>query len=299
MFRRRKLVIGYVIVALGLSGCATAPRVDPQTEEQAIRDLGRQWQQAAASKDVAAIMRMYAPDAVFAPPNMALAKDSDAIRAAWAGLFEYPNLSLTFGPTRIEVAQSGDLAYETGTYRLAFDGPQGRVEDEGNYAVAWKKVGGQWKAVSDVVTSSKPLPPAPQPAVDVVIIETGEMEIRSSGGVQWTDLDVPGFAPGMKLAVLHGDPSGKGDYTVRLKFPPKYEFPAHWHPMAEHVTVLSGTFNLGMGDSFNRTATKPYQPGDLLYIPPKMSHFGWVGGETVIQLHGVGPFTINLTKPAQ
>lgn len=299
MSRRRKWVIGSVIIVLSLSGCATTPRVDPQTEEQAIRDLGRQWQQAAAAKDAAAIMRFYAPDAVFAPPNMALASGTEAIRAAWAGLFESPNLSLTWGPTRIEVAQSGDLAYETGAYRQAFDGPQGRVEDEGNYATAWKKVGGQWKAVSDVVTSSKPLPPAPQPAVDVVFVETGAMEIRTSVGVQWTDLNVPGFAPGMKLAVLHGDPAGKGDYTIRLKFPPNYEFPAHWHPMAEHVTVLSGTFILGMGDSFDRAATKQYKPGDLLYIPPKMSHFGGASGETVIQLHGVGPFTINLTKPAQ
>lgn len=299
MSKRRKWVIGSVIMALGLSGCATASRVDTQTEEQAIRDLGRQWQQAVVAKDVAAIMRIYTPDAVFVTPNMAPAKGTESIRAAWASLFESPNLSLTFGPTRIEVAQSGDLAYETGTYRLALDDPQGRVEDEGNYTVAWKKVGGQWKAVSDAVTSSKPLPPAPPPAVDVVIIETGDMEIRTSGGAQWTDLNAPGFPPGMKLAVLHGDPSGKGDYTVRLKFPPNYEFPAHWHPMAEHVTVLSGTLMLGMGDSFNRAATKPHQPGDLLYIPPKMSHFGWASGETVIQLHGVGPFTINLTKSAQ
>jgi quercetin dioxygenase-like cupin family protein len=74
-------------------------------------------------------------------------------------------------------------------------------------------------------------------------------------------------------------------------------FPGHWHPNAEHLTVLSGSFILGMGATVNAAAEKTYAPGDFLYIPAKQPHFGGVKGATVIQLHGIGPFTINLGAP--
>lgn len=110
----------------------------------------------------------------------------------------------------------------------------------------------------------------------------------------FSDVSVPGFAPGMQIAVLHGDPSQAGPYTLRLKFPDGYAFPPHWHPNVEHVTVVSGNFYLGMGDKVNKDVVSGYVPGDYLYAPPHKPHFGWVKGETVIQLHGVGPFEIKL-----
>lgn len=115
-----------------------------------------------------------------------------------------------------------------------------------------------------------------------------------AGDVAWSNADVPGFAPGMKMAVLYGDPSKEGAYTLRLKFPDGYAFPPHWHPTLEYVTVVSGTFYLGMGDTVDKSAAQPYKPGDFLVAPPHMSHFGWVKGETVVQLHGMGPFAIKL-----
>ena len=100
------------------------------------------------------------------------------------------------------------------------------------------------------------------------------------------------------MAVLHGDPSKKGDYTIRLRFPDNYMVPPHWHPGGEHVTVLQGAFSLGMGERFDRGALKTYGPGDFLYAPAKMPHFATVKGETVVQLHGEGPLVINLVRPA-
>ena len=123
------------------------------------------------------------------------------------------------------------------------------------------------------------------------------MTVSDSTAIKWTDLVVEGFDPGLKLAVIHGDPSGTGDYTVRLQFPDGYRFPGHWHPNAEHLTVLSGSFILGMGTTVNAAGEKTYAPGDFLYIPAKQPHFGGVKGATVIQLHGIGPFTINLGAP--
>ena len=111
----------------------------------------------------------------------------------------------------------------------------------------------------------------------------------------WTEPDIPGFAKGLKLAGVNGDPNAAGQpYTIRLKFPAGYVFPAHYHPNAENLTVLSGTFLLGHGEKADDASMKTYAPGDFLYIPGKMPHYGKVRGETVVQLHGVGPFEIIL-----
>jgi uncharacterized protein (TIGR02246 family) len=289
-----------VLLTALTASCATTPRVDPSTEEQAIRDRDRQWVQAVAAKDVQAVVGMYAPDATFMVPNAPLASGSSAIGAMWQQIFGMPNVSVTFSPTKIEVSRAGDMAYDVGTYRFAFDGPQGRVEDEGKYTVVWRKIDGQWKVASDAFNSDKPLPPPPEPAPAPAVAqpEAGQAEINAAAGMQWTDLTVPGFRPGLKMAVIHGNPMGTADYTLRLRFPDGYEFPPHWHPQGEHVTVLQGTFMLGMGERFDQTAIKTYVPGDFLYAPPKMPHYGRVRGETIVQLHGMGPFEINLVNPA-
>ena len=124
-----------------------------------------------------------------------------------------------------------------------------------------------------------------------------QMTMNAAAGMTFQALDVPGFKPGLQLAVIHGDPMGKGDYTIRLKFPPGYTFPAHYHPNAEHLTVLSGSFQLAMGDK-EGGALQTYAPGDFLYIPAAKPHYGGVKGETVIQLHGIGPFEIKLASVA-
>jgi quercetin dioxygenase-like cupin family protein len=120
-----------------------------------------------------------------------------------------------------------------------------------------------------------------------------------SNAVAYQPLEIPGFATGVKMAVLHGDPNAaSGDYTLRLSFPAGYKFPAHWHPMGEHLTVLEGVLLLGMGDKPDDTKLQSFPVGTFVYIPGKMSHFGGAKGATVIQLHGMAPFKIELTKPA-
>lgn len=124
-----------------------------------------------------------------------------------------------------------------------------------------------------------------------------DMEVTSASSIQWTDAEVPGFDPGMQIAPISGDPAADGQpYTLRLRFPDGYQFPMHWHPNAENLTVLSGTFHLAMaGEKSDELVT--YQAGDYLHIPGRMAHRGGATGETVIQLHGVGPFTIELGEP--
>lgn len=126
----------------------------------------------------------------------------------------------------------------------------------------------------------------------------GGMSAVSAKSVTFADIAVPGFDAGMKIAVIDGNPDETGPYTLRLSFPDGYRFPPHFHPMTENVTVLSGTLLLAMGDRADDAKLKAYGVGDYLHLPATKPHFGGARGATVIQLHGQGPFKINLVQTA-
>jgi quercetin dioxygenase-like cupin family protein len=109
----------------------------------------------------------------------------------------------------------------------------------------------------------------------------------------------PGLPPGAQMAVVSGDPSKEGgSYTIRTKFPDGYKVPPHWHPNDENVTVLQGTIKLGMGDKFDESAAKQLPAGSYALMPKNMRHFAISSGETILQLHGIGPFEITYVNPA-
>ena len=115
--------------------------------------------------------------------------------------------------------------------------------------------------------------------------------------ITFAPIEVPGFKPGLTIAVVHGDPNAtSGMYVIRLQFPSGYTFPAHWHPNAENLTVLSGEFQLGMGEKEDASKVVSYKPGTFMYVPGKMPHFGGAKGLTVVQLHGQAPFKIELVN---
>lgn len=129
---------------------------------------------------------------------------------------------------------------------------------------------------------------APEPSAHAVV---------AADQVKFEPIEVPGFKSGLKIAAIHGDPNAaSGQYVIRLQFPDGYTFPAHWHPNAENLTVLSGTFMLGMGEKEDRSKLVTHTPGAFLFVPAKMAHFGGVKGTTVVQLHGEAPFKIELVS---
>lgn len=135
------------------------------------------------------------------------------------------------------------------------------------------------------------------PALAQTSEESPAMHDVAAAGLAFEDIEVPGFLPGMKIAPIHGDPSVADEpYTLRLLFPDGYAFPPHWHPRAENVTVLEGTFFLAMGEEFDDSKLKTYQPGDYLFIAAENAHYGKVQGRTVLQLHGIGPFDIMVVE---
>jgi quercetin dioxygenase-like cupin family protein len=110
--------------------------------------------------------------------------------------------------------------------------------------------------------------------------------------------DVPSLPPGAKIAVIEGPMNEAKPFTMRLRLPANYQIPAHYHGAIEHVTVISGTFNMGTGDKLDTKATRALGPGSMAIMQPGTRHFAWTEGETVVQVHGVGPWTVTYVNPA-
>lgn len=266
-----------------------------QRDAAAIRALSDQWQRDIAAQNVDAIVALHAPDAVVMMSHLPVARGSEAIRGMWTQAVKTPGLVLNWTPTKIEVV-SPTRAIEYGTYTESYDTPQGKGTDAGSYVSIWHKINGKWRVALDAPVTSVALPAAGSAAAPM---EMGNVRMLANSALTWSDFPRPGFDPGMKRAVMQGDPGAKGPYVLRLQFPPGYRFPLHWHPGIENLTVVSGTFLLGMGNTTDWNALKTYAPGDFIYIPPRHAHFGGSGaqGTTVIQLHGEGPFQLILGAP--
>jgi quercetin dioxygenase-like cupin family protein len=106
----------------------------------------------------------------------------------------------------------------------------------------------------------------------------------------------PSLPAGAQLAVLHGDPGKKGPFAMRLKVPDGYKVPPHWHSNDEELTIVSGTFLLSMGDKAGEN-TQTLTAGAYHFLPAKMHHAAAAKGETIVELHGPGPFDIHYLDP--
>ena len=113
--------------------------------------------------------------------------------------------------------------------------------------------------------------------------------------IQWGPAP-PFFPAGARFAVLQGDPSKTGVYTVRLQMPNGYTIKPHFHPTDEHVTVITGTFQVGMGDSVDTGHMMSLQGGGFITAPAHAHHYAMARGMTVVQVHGMGPFAITYVK---
>jgi Domain of unknown function (DUF4437) len=118
-----------------------------------------------------------------------------------------------------------------------------------------------------------------------------------SRDLKWVDAP-PSLPPGAKMAVLQGDPTKEGLFTIRGKLPAGYQIPAHWHPTDENLTVISGAFGIGMGDKLDSTQGRSMAAGSFVSLPAKCHHFAWTTRPTIIQVHGMGPFEVNYINPA-
>lgn len=131
--------------------------------------------------------------------------------------------------------------------------------------------------------------------IPVVSAQHGAHVMITPSEFKWSD--VPSLPPGAKIAVIEGPMNEAVAFTVRIRFPANYKLPAHWHPAVERVTVLSGTFNMGIGDKLNMQTTTSLTPGSIAIMQPKTNHFAWTKEETIVQLNGVGPWGVTYVNP--
>jgi hypothetical protein len=146
-------------------------------------------------------------------------------------------------------------------------------------------------AIGPRALAQEPTPTRPDGAA------TGQVMRLTPAELIWT-AGPPKLPPGATMAVIEGSFMKAGPFTVRLKFPANYRIPAHWHPVKVTVTVISGTFNMGLGDVLDTSNGKMLPAGSIFEMPATLHHFGWTTEETIIQEHGIGPLSVNYLNRA-
>ena len=106
------------------------------------------------------------------------------------------------------------------------------------------------------------------------------------------------FPAGAQMAVLEGDPGGSGLFTVRLRMPNGYRIAPHTHPTDENVTVISGNFRVGMGATVDKAKMMSLHAGGFVTAPHGQAHYAEAQGETIVQVHAIGPFSLTYVNPA-
>jgi ketosteroid isomerase-like protein len=149
---------------LSLAVVVGVSAADTKGIEQNLRDLDDQWSTAAGMKDLEKTVSFYSEDAIVMPPNAPAATTKEAIRKVWQDLLASPGLVMRWKTTKVEVANSGDLACISGTYDMTMNDPSGKpVNDHGKYVEVWEKqADGKWKCGTDIWNSDLPVAPRRQ-----------------------------------------------------------------------------------------------------------------------------------------
>jgi hypothetical protein len=127
--------------------------------------------------------------------------------------------------------------------------------------------------------------------------------VRSQQGVpahqtaQASVVPLKKFSPIHRFETLSGDPAKAGLYVIRIHAEAGYIIMPHIHPEDENIVVVEGSWAASMGERFNRGALEPMEVGTYALLPKKMAHFALSKTQTIIQVHGLGPFTPHYVVP--
>src|SRR5262245_28091535 len=126
--------------------------------------------------------------------------------------------------------------------------------------------------------------------------QTMDNTLVTPAEIQWGPApDV--LPPGAQVAVLYGDPTKDGLFSMRFKLPRGYRVPPHTLSKAGLFTVVSGTFYLGMGDKADPSKARAMPAGSFIALSPSTAHVVAVDEETVVQLNNIGPWMITYIDP--
>jgi len=145
-----------VCLAAAMSANAQAKK-SGGSAESAIRAADQAWLKACNTHDAAKVAAFMAPDGAMFPPNAPAATSPAAVQKVFEGFFGMKDLKLTWAPTAVMAASSGDLGFSSGTYDLTFSDNGKPAHDKGKYVTVWKKQGdGSWRVVRDIFNSDLP-----------------------------------------------------------------------------------------------------------------------------------------------
>jgi len=102
---------------------------------------------------------------------------------------------------------------------------------------------------------------------------------------------------GMRIIVIDGDPSKEGPYTFRVKMPSGYKLPPHYHRDKRTVTVLKGTYWIGVGEVFDAKPMDMMEAGSFYTTEADVPHFAWARTEVILQESGYGPTDMRWVNP--
>jgi ketosteroid isomerase-like protein len=152
----RTSIVAIAVLSLALFGCAK--KADLEAARSAIRGADAAWSDAIAAKNVDEFMKFVADDCVMMAPNAPAAAGSENIRAWMMQEMAMPGFSVSWVPSAVDVAASGDLGYSIGTYQFHALMGETPIDDHGKYSTIWKKqADGSWKVAVDIFNSDVPM----------------------------------------------------------------------------------------------------------------------------------------------
>jgi hypothetical protein len=135
-----------------------------------------------------------------------------------------------------------------------------------------------------------------QPATDTMATSTASTDTAGDAGLAWGPAP-PALPSGSRVAVVSGDPSKPGPFTIRIDMPPDYAVRPHHHPVIEELRLLEGTLHLGHGPKWDEKAFKAVAPDQPVSMPPKQPHFVHAASRVLIEVQSTGPFEITYFDP--
>ena len=135
------------------------------------------------------------------------------------------------------------------------------------------------------------------PAADTMpAASTDAMDTAGDAGLTWGP-PPEGLPTGARVAVISGDPTKAGPFTVRIDMPPDYAVRPHHHPVSEELRVLEGTLHLGKGSKWDQAAFKTVEPDQPVTNKAKEPHFVHAASRVVLEVQSTGPFAITYVDP--
>ena len=150
---------------------------------------------------------------------------------------------------------------------------------------------------ADRTADREPGAAADQPQTDTMAsASTATADSAREGGLTWGP-PPPGLPAGSRAAVVSGDPTKPGPFTVRIDMPPNYAIRPHHHPTSEELRLLEGTLHLGHGAKWDEQSMKAVSTDKPVTIGAKQSHFLHAASRVVLEVRSTGPFAITYVDP--